>query len=148
MAQSVSEAKGTWALALSLLIGVGCSSNGNSSGRDSASGEVYANVGNGSVVLKQVASGQFFSCGLKADDTILCWGLINGAQALPPPGTFAKIAAGWYHACGLATDGSIACWGNNYQGSARGSAGALHRRDRRLHVRVRSAGERDGRVLG
>jgi alpha-tubulin suppressor-like RCC1 family protein len=60
--------------------------------------------------------GQDFTCGVKTDGTIACWGADDLGQLRPPPGTFTAISAGDYYACALGTDGVIACWGDDSQG--------------------------------
>ena len=46
------------------------------------------------------------SCGLKADQTILCWGQYPGA----PKGSFLSVSTGYFHSCGVRTDETVACW--------------------------------------
>ena len=50
-----------------------------------------------------------FSCGVRSDSTIVCWGSSFGALD-PPDGEYTEVVAGWQHACGLRVDGSITCW--------------------------------------
>ena len=50
-----------------------------------------------------------FSCGVRSDSTIVCWGSSLGALD-PPDGEYTEVVAGWQHACGLRVDGSITCW--------------------------------------
>ena len=83
----------------------------------------------------QVASGGAFSCALKNDGSVFCWGY-NGAgelgdgsyvdkltpvQVLGVDGVgtltdVSQITTGWDHACALKTDGSVNCWGYNPYG--------------------------------
>jgi hypothetical protein len=37
-----------------------------------------------------------FSCGIKVDETVECWGHMGS----PEPGLFLQISAGEFHACG------------------------------------------------
>jgi len=65
-----------------------------------------------------------FTCGIRLDGTLWCWGnndygqLGNGnttAQNYPVPVsggyTWTHISAGMEHACGVRTDGVAMCWG-------------------------------------
>jgi alpha-tubulin suppressor-like RCC1 family protein len=61
------------------------------------------------------ASGSF-SCGIKTDGTVTCWGSSESGIRAAPTGTFRYVSAGKVHACGVRTDGTIACWGA-FQGS-------------------------------
>ena len=65
----------------------------------------------------QLAVGDYFTCAVKADQTIACWGWNQFGRAEPPAGRFVQVGAGAYFACGLATDGSITCWGSNSGGA-------------------------------
>lgn len=90
----------------------------------------------------RIAVGSEFTCAIKSDDTVWCWGRNDQGQlgssahmvlseSLTPVQTSAlgggrvpiKIVAGTEHACVLATDGSVWCWGNNGQGQLAGSIG-------------------------
>jgi alpha-tubulin suppressor-like RCC1 family protein len=55
----------------------------------------------------------YHTCGIKADRTVVCWGLNDFGQAAPPPGTFTAVSAGVQHSCGLKSDATLACWGSN-----------------------------------
>lgn len=57
--------------------------------------------------------GKYHSCIIQADNTIVCWGLNNKGQALPPTGTFLQVTIGGHHTCGIRTDKTVACWGLN-----------------------------------
>lgn len=83
----------------------------------------------------RIAAGSEFTCAIKTDNTMWCWGRNDQGQlgsrahmalseSLLPVQTAAlgggrvpaKIVAGSEHACVLATDGSVWCWGRNGAG--------------------------------
>ena len=67
----------------------------------------------------QVSAGLFHSCGLRADGSIVCWGVSGEDERRveatglidSPPGTFSQISAGDLHSCALRRDGTVECWG-------------------------------------
>jgi alpha-tubulin suppressor-like RCC1 family protein len=77
-----------------------------------------------------ITTGGNFSCALKTDGGVICWGL-NGVGQLGD-GTYTDspapvdatglasgvkaIAAGYYHICGITRDGGVTCWGGNESG--------------------------------
>lgn len=78
-----------------------------------------------------VASGYAYSCALKADATVVCWGVnthgeLGQANGLSLETTTPKVVpnltgvvvlrAGSNHACGLKNDNSVWCWGFNGYG--------------------------------
>jgi alpha-tubulin suppressor-like RCC1 family protein len=80
--------------------------------------------------IRAITTGGNFSCALKTDGGVTCWGL-NAAGQLGD-GTYADrpapvvvagltsgvsaIAAGFYHICGITKDGGVTCWGGNETG--------------------------------
>lgn len=90
----------------------------------------------------RIAAGSEFTCAIKTDDTVWCWGRNDQFQlgasthlalseSLLPVQTAAlgagrvpsKIVAGSEHACVLATDGTVWCWGGNGYGQVGVSGG-------------------------
>ena len=63
-----------------------------------------------------ISSGAAYTCGLKPDGVVVCWGL----AVTPPPGgeRFVAISSGLGHVCGLRPDGSAVCWGLDSVGQA------------------------------
>lgn len=61
----------------------------------------------------QVSCGEHFSCALKLDHTIECWGQIGSVPG--PELLFKHVSSGRYHACGLLMNGSIKCFGGGNQ---------------------------------
>jgi len=57
----------------------------------------------------QVSSGHLYSCGIRGDETVACWGL----QGQPPPGLFLQISAGEFHVCGVTKESEVQCWGGH-----------------------------------
>ena len=65
-----------------------------------------------------VSSGSNFSCALRAEGTVACWGGNNYGQLSVPSGEFIAISARAWHACGVRTDGTVECWGDDQLGQA------------------------------
>ena len=65
-----------------------------------------------------VAAGENFSCALRADGTITCWGSNQYGKSDPPQGTFRALSAGDSHACAIRVNNSIVCWGDNTAGQS------------------------------
>ena len=79
--------------------------------------------------FRSVSVGASFSCALKPDDTLTCWGNESGADVAAPLGRFTQISVGGAHACGLRVAGSgpdsgatgasgleAVCWGDGSAG--------------------------------
>ena len=60
-----------------------------------------------------VSAGAYHTCGVKADGTVVCWGVNEDGRATPPPGQFLSLSAGGSHTCGVRIGGSVECWGSN-----------------------------------
>ena len=58
-----------------------------------------------------VSAGVEHSCGVKTDESIVCWGSNTSGGATPPAGEFTSVSAGFSRTCGVKTDDSIVCWG-------------------------------------
>ena len=84
-----------------------------------------------------ISAGRDFSCAIKTDGTIDCWGNnqhrtcqqgtdgwactdVRLTQLDAPEGTFSAISAGNAHTCGIRSDGTIACWGTKFKYPAQG----------------------------
>ena len=65
-----------------------------------------------------VSAGRGHTCGLRADNTVGCWGRNDHGQSDPPGGTFIHLSAGGETTCGLRADNTVACWGRNDKGQA------------------------------
>ena len=75
--------------------------------------------------FKAVSAGGAHSCGLRADDTITCWGNNGDGQADAPTGSFKAASTGFAHSCGLRADDTITCWGDNHYGRADAPTGSF-----------------------
>ena len=77
----------------------------------------------------QIEAGTSFTCGIRTDARVLCWGDNVAGQRLAPTDFRAKqVSAAQYHACGVAADGTVRCWGArptdpDYSWVDRGQAG-------------------------
>jgi len=79
-----------------------------------------------------VSAGESYTCGVRTDGSLACWGENANGQGAPPNGTFSSVSVGGVgdivvgpqgggggnFACGVRTDGSVACWGDNASGQA------------------------------
>jgi alpha-tubulin suppressor-like RCC1 family protein len=101
---------------------------GDGTTSDSPTPVAVAGLGSG---VRAITTGGNFSCALKTDGGVSCWGL-NAAGQLGD-GTYADsrsspvevvglpsgvtaIAAGFYHICAITKDGGVTCWGGNDSG--------------------------------
>jgi len=68
--------------------------------------------------LVAVAGGWYHSLGLKADGSIVAWGVNGDGQCnVPEPNSgFVAVAGGAMHSLGVKADGSIAAWGSDSWG--------------------------------
>ena len=81
--------------------------------------------------IVQLSSGNFFTCALKSDGTVNCWGssyvgqlgdgtftsknypvgVISGQGSSDPLRDIVQVSLGSEHACALKSDGTVNCWG-------------------------------------
>jgi alpha-tubulin suppressor-like RCC1 family protein len=79
--------------------------------------------------VRAITTGGNFSCALRSDGGVSCWGLNSAGQLggtsdfSPVPvdvaglaSAVSAIAAGFYHVCGVTGDGGVTCWGGNETG--------------------------------
>ena len=70
--------------------------------------------------LTMISAGFYYTCGLRADGTPVCWGFDTVKQAVPPEGEkFRLISTGRKYTCGLRADDSLVCWGIHERGLGR-----------------------------
>ena len=72
-----------------------------------------------------MSAGGNYSCGVRFDGTVACWGYNASGQSSPPAGSFTLVSAGDDHACGIRIDGTLGCWGYNAWGQASPPVGAF-----------------------
>ncbi|HOY57499.1 MAG TPA: hypothetical protein PK640_05085 [Verrucomicrobiota bacterium] len=86
--------------------------------------------------LTKVAAGLDYSLGLRADGTVLAWGVNNFGQCSVPTGLSGAvdIAAGHRHGLALTTSGGVVAWGWNVYGQTNVPSPALN------HVETIAAG--------
>jgi hypothetical protein len=60
---------------------------------------------------QQLSAGNAFTCGLRKDGVINCWGDGRAGQTVTPEGTFTSVSSGANHSCAVRTDGEAVCWG-------------------------------------
>ena len=80
-------------------------------------------VGAATAALQYVSAGAGYSCGVRTDGTIECWGYNDYGQADAPEGAFSAVSAGGSHTCGVRANGTIECWGNNHLGQSNAPEG-------------------------
>lgn len=95
---------------------VSCGHAGGSIGCRRVNSNGQSNAPAGEFVA--VTAGYLHSCGLKADQTITCWGWNAKGQSDAPAGEFAAVSTRGDHSCGLKADQTITCWGLNEDGQA------------------------------
>ena len=76
-------------------------------------GDDGTDAGDKTPAFISVGAGERYTCGVRDDGTVECWGDDKYGQTTPPGGTFASVSTGYEHACGVRDDGSVECWGSN-----------------------------------
>ena len=71
--------------------------------------------------FKAVSTGDLHSCGIRSDDTIVCW----GKNSSGPVGGFKAVSAGRDHSCGIGGDDTVVCWGSNPYGQTDAPVGGF-----------------------
>src|SRR4051812_28799483 len=84
----------------------------------------------GDAKFTDIAAGSLFTCGVRSDRRVMCWGNNEDwitrpserFQAVPTPTLidtpveFTSVFAGDKHVCALTADGHAYCWGHNEHG--------------------------------
>jgi hypothetical protein len=81
---------------------------------DSAPFDVVALPGG----FTHVSAGAYYTCGVRVDGTVACWGESGSSASTPPSGTFTRLSASGNHTCGVRSDGTVACWGDDSRGQS------------------------------
>ncbi len=98
----------------------------DSAGDVSCWGEHANGVGDGPGEALHALAGGVFACGLRTDETALCWGSDSDGQITDlPSGTFVELSPGERHGCGVRTDETLACWGTDHIGEASPPSGTF-----------------------
>ena len=119
---------GTYAAGSVLCWGLGTSGQVGDGANANRTSPVYVSaMGNGN---KDISVGQYFSCAIKSDETLWCWGqnnyrqvrLTNTTNSTVPFQTdtnlWTSISSGEAFACGIRkTTNKLFCWGRNYTGA-------------------------------
>ena len=77
-------------------------------------------------VTAKISAGNSFTCGIRKNGAVECWGKNDMGQSNPPFSLFRQLSAsaGGDHACGiLLDDGAVRCWGNNGRGQSENQEG-------------------------
>ena len=69
--------------------------------------------------FSSVSNGRGYSCGLRTDGTVFCWGWLPTDFMVELPGTFAAFSTGDWHSCGLRPEGTVGCWSPYHMPSPR-----------------------------
>ncbi|WP_437911652.1 DNRLRE domain-containing protein [Sorangium sp. So ce302] len=75
--------------------------------------------------VTQVSAGNDFTCVVKNDASLSCWGDNTFGQLGAPAGTFTQISSGGWHSCAIGTSGQVSCWGDNSYGQASPPSGTF-----------------------
>ena len=92
---------------------VRCPVLGDSTGSAEAKGPVPSAS---DVPFTAVSAGDGFSCGLRSDGAVECWGSNYFGQLDVPEESFTAVSSSYSHSCGLRQDGKVECWGSDASG--------------------------------
>ena len=63
-----------------------------------------------------IDSGDLFTCGVRSDGSVICWGVGSNELEAPERERFRSVSCGSNHVCGVRIDGSLSCWGQFAKG--------------------------------
>lgn len=78
-----------------------------------------------SLAYTAVSAGRAYSCGVRIDGSVTCWGLDQFGRADAPSGSFSAVSAGHAHTCGIRSNGTVECWGRNDSGQSEPPSGTF-----------------------
>ena len=122
---SVRQAPLAMSMALVLLAGVlpGAPGTAYAAKPSGATDPPQPTVATSAATALAVSAGEWFTCAIRADTSLGCWGYEEYGEATPPDGSFVAIAAGSTFSCAIAAGGELVCWGDNSDGMATPPAG-------------------------
>lgn len=62
-------------------------------------------------LFTNVSVSEQHACGIRADQTIACWGSNNYGESISPFGQYSEVSADGLYTCGLTIRKTIDCWG-------------------------------------
>ena len=92
---------------------------------DTASSEAAEIASDESSPFVSVSAGGGYTCGVRSDGSVACWGEDDYGEATPPGGSLGSVSAGSFHTCGVRNDGSVACWGLDTSGQTTPPTGSF-----------------------
>ena len=60
---------------------------------------------------QRFSAGSGFTCQLRDDDHVVCWGADDEGESSGPEGALSHVSAGQDMTCGIRQDGNVQCWG-------------------------------------
>ena len=70
-----------------------------------------------------IRAGFEYTCGVRSDGSVDCWGANGSRQSSPPGAKFQSVSSGFTHTCGIRTSGNVDCWGDDTFGQSRPPGG-------------------------
>lgn len=75
--------------------------------------------------FSSIHSGTSHTCGIDANEDVICWGWSAYGQTTPTPGYYKEIDLGRRHTCGVDRQDRILCWGDTDRGQLDAPSSAL-----------------------
>jgi alpha-tubulin suppressor-like RCC1 family protein len=88
-------------------------------------GPPRAAVAGSTTTALDVSAGNVYTCGIRSDGALGCWGYEAYGEATAPDGRFRSVSTGSVHTCAIRVDGTLACWGNGAGGMTAAPDGAF-----------------------
>ena len=74
------------------------------------SGSIFSSS---SLAYLAIDAGKNHTCGVTADNSVVCWGDNRQGQLDAPDGQFLSVSAGGAYSCGIDFDSELVCWGHS-----------------------------------